>query len=430
MLARLDVRDARGDLRGCLGLGTEPDLDNLTVTATVASIIEDVRARGDLALRELTLRFDAAAIDTLRVSAEECRAAVESTPVVVRDALELAADRIQDYHKVQGARSAAKYTADGVTVTDAIRPVDRAGLYVPGGRAAYPSTVLMTAIPAAVAGVPERVLCVPPDSSGRVSAVTLAAAFLTGVTEIYRVGGAQAIAAMAYGTDSIPAVDVIVGPGNAYVDAAKRLVAGAGVVGIDGPAGPSELVVIADRTANPRHIAMDLAAQAEHGPGGTALIVAWEPDVLDNVIDALTGYVGSADRSEDMQSTFTAGGKAVLVRDAEQAVAVANAVAPEHLELLVANADEMVAAVRNAGAVFLNLPTAIGDYVSGANHVLPTGGSARFASALRVDDFRTHMHVVSATTDGLHTVGPAAITLAHAEGLTAHADSVAIRLKP
>ncbi len=430
MLARLDVRDARGDLRERLGLAIDHDHENLTVTAAVTSIIDDVRARGDVALRELTARFDGAVIETLRVSTEECRAAVEDTPADVRDALELAADRIQQYHKVQAALPPANYTADGVTVTEAIRPVDRAGLYVPGGRAAYPSTVLMTAIPAGVAGVPERVLCVPPDASGRVPAVTLAAAFLTGVNEVYRVGGAQAIAAMAYGTDSIPAVDVIVGPGNAYVDAAKRLVAGAGVVGIDGPAGPSELVIIADRTANPRHIAMDLAAQAEHGPGGTALIVAWEPDVLDNVIDALTGYVGVADRVDDMQSTFTSGGKAVLVRDAEQAVAVANLVAPEHLELLVANADEMVAAVRNAGAVFLNLPTAIGDYVSGANHVLPTGGSARFASALRVDDFRTHMHVVSATAAGLHAVGPAAVTLARAEGLTAHADSVGIRLKP
>lgn len=430
MLARLDVRDARGDLRDRLSLGAERDHENLTVTAAVVSIIGDVRARGDVALRELTERFDGAIIETFRVSTDECRAAVENTAVNVRDALELAAERINDYHQAQSALPPAVYAADGVTVTEAIRPVDRAGLYVPGGRAAYPSTVLMTAIPARVAGVPERVLCVPPDSSGRVPAVTLAAAFLTGVTEIYRVGGAQAIAAMAYGTESIPAVDVIVGPGNAYVDTAKRLLAGAGVVGIDGPAGPSELVVIADRTANPRHIAMDLAAQAEHGPGGTALLVAWEPEVLDNVIDALTGYVGSADRAEDIRSTFTAGGKAVLVRDAEQAVAVANCVAPEHLELLVANAEEMVAAVRNAGAVFLNLPTAIGDYVSGANHVLPTGGSARFASALRVDDFRTHMHVVSATSDGLHAVGPAAVTLAEAEGLTAHADSVAIRLKP
>ena len=430
MLTRLDVREAHAELAQVLGRSPGRQNDDRAVTDAVVSIIEAVRQRGDDALRELTERYDGVRLEDLRVSAEHIRAATETTPPEVRDALELAAGRINEYHKTQVAVPGADYSAAGVTVSEAIRPVDRAGLYVPGGRAAYPSTVLMTSIPARVAGVPERVLCVPPDREGRIPAITLAAASLTGVSEIYRVGGAQAIAAMAYGTQTIPAVDVIVGPGNAYVDTAKRLVAGAGVVGIDGPAGPSELVVIADSSADPRQAALDLAAQAEHGPGGTAYIVAWEPAVLDAVIDALAGYVSGADRAEDIQSTLAVGGRSVLVRDAEQAIAVANCVAPEHLELLVHNAHELVRSVRHAGAVFLNTPTAIGDYVSGANHVLPTGGAARFSSALRVDDFRTHIHVVTATRAGLEAVGPAASVLARAEGLIAHADSIDFMLRP
>lgn len=429
MLARLDVRDARADLAERLGLGPHGADADPEVATSVAEIVDAVRRRGDTAVREYTQRFDGPFLDSLRVTAEECRAAVEETPTAVLDALELASDRIDEYHRAQVAAQPAAYSSAGVTVTEAIRPVDRAGLYVPGGRAAYPSTVLMTSIPARVACVPERVLCVPPDARGNVPAVTLAAAVLTGVTEIYRVGGAQAIAAMAYGTESIPAVDVIVGPGNAYVDAAKRLVAGLGIVGIDGPAGPSELVVIADETADPQQVALDLAAQAEHGPGGTAYVVAWSAEVLDRVVDAIRVYLSAARRTEEIRSTLTTGGRAVLVRDVEQAVTVSNLVAPEHLELLVENASDLVPSVRHAGAVFIDTPTALGDYVAGANHVLPTGRAARFASALRVDDFRTHMHVVSATPQGLTAIGPAAIVLAEAEGLSAHAASVRRRIQ-
>jgi histidinol dehydrogenase len=429
MLVRLDVRDARADLADRLGDRTRP-ADDLALTAAVTSILDAVRTRGDDALRELTAEFDHARIDTFRVSEAELQDAAAATPVELRDALELAASRIRAYHADQARTPPASFESDGVTVTEAIRPVDRAGLYVPGGLAAYPSTVLMTAIPAGLAGVPERVLCVPPAADGTVPAVTLAAAVLTGVEEVYRVGGAQAIAAMAYGTESIAAVDVIVGPGNAYVDAAKRIVASEGRVGIDGPAGPSELVVIADRTANPRHVALDLAAQAEHGPGGLAMVVAWEADVLDAVIDALAAYTGAAERSDQIQSTLATGGRAVLVRDVEQAIALANLVAPEHLELLVRDADELVRDVRHAGAVFVDAPTALGDYVSGANHVLPTGGAARFSSALRVDDFRTHIHVVRSSAAGFDAVGPSAVALARAEGLAAHAESVALRIRP
>ncbi len=429
MLTRLDVRDARADLADRLGLRVDRGAaDDPAVLASVSETIETVRRDGDAGLRELTLRYDGVAIDALRVTRAQCEEATAATSATVRSALELAATRIRRYHEQQVGSPTPAFTADGVTVSEAVRPVDRAGLYVPGGRAAYPSTVLMTAIPALVAGVPERILCVPPGPDGTVPAVTLAAALLTGVEEIFRVGGAQAIAAMAYGTESIPAVDVIVGPGNAYVDVAKRMVAGAGVVGIDGPAGPSELVVVVDETADPRQVALDLAAQAEHGPGGTAYVVTWDPDVLDAVIDATAAYAAGAVRAAEIRSTLATGGRAVLVRDAEQAIAVANLVAPEHLELLVRSADELVPAVRRAGAVFVDVPTAIGDYVAGANHVLPTGGAARFASALRVDDFRTHIHVVRADEDGLRAVGPAAAALARAEGLVAHAESVERRL--
>ena len=429
MLARLDVRDARADLAARLGIGARDGGPDRGVADSVAVIVEAVRTRGDEAVREFTERFDGAKLDRLRVTEDECRAAIDATPTDVRDALEVAAGRINDYHQAQVGQPPAAYSADGVTVTEAIRPVDRAGLYVPGGRAAYPSTVLMTSIPARVAGVSDRVLCVPPDPQGRVPDVTLAAAFLTGVDEIYRVGGAQAIAAMAFGTDSIPAVDVIVGPGNAYVDAAKRLVAGMGVVGIDGPAGPSELVVIADGSSDPQQVALDLAAQAEHGPGGTAYVVAWDETVLDNVLDAVLGYLAVAPRAEEIQSTLRTGGRAVLVRDVEQAVMVSNLVAPEHLELLIDNATEIVSSIRHAGAVFIDTPTALGDYVAGANHVLPTGRAARFSSALRVDDFRTHMHIVEASTAGLNAIGPSASLLARAEGLEAHAASVDRRIR-
>src|SRR5690349_18305933 len=428
MLVRLDVRDARADLAERLGERSR-STDDPSLVDAVREILDAVRTRGDDALRELTAKFDHATIDAFRVTEAQLEAAVADTPEDVRTALEVAATRIRAYHAAQAQVPPSTFAADGVTVSEAIRPVDRAGLYVPGGRAAYPSTVLMTAIPASVAGVPERVLCVPPAADGSVPAVTLAAAFLTGVEEVYRVGGAQAVAAMAYGTESIPAVDVIVGPGNAYVDAAKRMVASEGRVGIDGPAGPSELVVIADDGADPRDVALDLAAQAEHGPGGTAFLVAWDPAVLDAVIDALLAYVADAPRASEIQSTMQAGGRAVLVRDAEQAVAVANLIAPEHLELLVREADELVHEVRNAGAVFVGAPTALGDYVAGANHVLPTGGAARFSSALRVDDFRRHMHVIRATPDGIAAIGPAAATLARAEGLVAHAASVERRLR-
>jgi histidinol dehydrogenase len=399
----------------------------------VRGIIADVRARGDVALRELTARFDGCEIDTVRVDVRDVQGAPATIDADLRGALEAAAARIRAYHEAQAEVRPAGYDADGVTVEELVRPVDRAGLYVPGGRAAYPSTVLMTAIPAAVAGVAEIALCVPPDRDGSVPGSTLAAAALAGVTEVYRVGGAQAIAALAYGTESILPVDVIVGPGNVFVSIAKREVAGAGVVGIESPAGPSELVVVADEDAPPELVASDLAAQAEHGPGGTAVVVTWSEAAAAAIDDALAAIVATAPRRDEMQDTLAAGGRVVLVRDAEQAMEVANLIAPEHLEIVTAEPERLLDQARNAGAVFLGsaTPTALGDYVAGPSHVLPTGRSARFASALRVDDFRKHIHVVRAGSGPDATaLGERAAVIARAEGLEEHARSLDLRARP
>jgi histidinol dehydrogenase len=298
---------------------------------------------------------------------------------------------------------------------------------VPGGRATYPSTVLMTAIPAELAGVGERVLCVPPAADGTVPGPTLAAAALAGVTEVYRVGGAQAVAALAYGTETIRPVDVIVGPGNRYVALAKREVAG--TVGIDSFAGPSEVVVVADGSAPAAFAAADLLAQAEHGPGGSAVLVTWDPDVADATDAALDELLADAPRRAEIVSTLATGGRVVLVDDVVSALDAVNVIAPEHLELLTADPHALVPLVRNAGAVFLGpwAPAALGDYLAGVNHVLPTARTARFASALRVDTFRKHVHVVDATEAGLIALAPHLRALATAEGLDAHARSVDVR---
>ncbi len=427
MLRRIDLRPDDADASV---LVTNAATDDDGAVAAVRAIVDAVRTRGDAALRELTARFDGATVDDLRVPPERIAAAGSEVEPAVLDALAVAADRIRAYHETQlGGPGTEGLDRDGVRVDELVLPVARAGLYVPGGRAAYPSTVLMTAIPARVAGVPALALCVPPAADGAVPAVTLAAAGLAGVDEVYRVGGAQAIAALAYGTESIAPVDVIVGPGNQYVSIAKREVAGAGVVGIESPAGPSELVVVADGGTPAAYLAADLAAQAEHGPGGTAVLVTWDPAVADAVDAALADLLRTTARVDEIRATLDSGGRAVLVRDPEQAMAVANLVAPEHLELAVADPEALLPAVRNAGAVFVggDTPTALGDYVAGANHVLPTGRAARFASALRVDDFRRHIHVVRATPAGVARVGAAGAVLARAEGLDAHARSLELR---
>ncbi|HVM40676.1 MAG TPA: histidinol dehydrogenase [Acidimicrobiia bacterium] len=395
--------------------------------AAVREIIAAVRERGDEAIRELTAKFDGCQLDALRVDPGEPLAALDALDPSVREALEFARDQIDAYHRTQ-LLADVEHMREGVVIRERTVPVDRAGLYVPGGRAAYPSTVLMTAIPARVAGVPEVALCVPPDADGNVPQTTLAAAALAGVDEVYRVGGAQAIAALAYGTDSIRPVDVIVGPGNVYVSLAKREVSG--VVGIESVAGPSELVVVADPSAHPDHVAVDLMAQAEHGPDGAAILVTWDESTAAAVDAALERLVAEAPRRREIEATMRSFGRAVVVDDAEAAMAVSNWVAPEHLQLMTSDPEALVSMVRNAGAVFAghDAPAPVGDYVAGVNHVLPTGRTARFSSALRVSHFQKHVHVVSLARGALAEIGPRVATLADAEGLDAHAAAIRMRL--
>ncbi|HEX9467404.1 MAG TPA: histidinol dehydrogenase [Acidimicrobiia bacterium] len=420
---------SRLDLRGCTDLGgalARPENDDVPID-TVRGIIGAVRARGDSAVREFTERFDGCRIHELRVPTSEVRAALEAADPELVAALKLAADRIRAYHEQQLTPAPASFERDGITVRELTLPVARAGLYVPGGRAAYPSTVLMTAIPAHLAGVSELALCVPPDDEGRIAAATLVAAALVDVDEVYRIGGAQAIAALAYGTETVRPVDVVVGPGNVYVALAKREVAG--TVGLDSFAGPSEIVIVADGSIPAAFAAADLLAQAEHGPGGVAVLVAWNDDVIADTIAALDGQLATVPRRAEIECALRDGGRAVLVDDAVAAIDVVNEIAPEHLELLTADPDALLPLVRHAGAVFCGpwAPAALGDYVAGANHVLPTARTARFASALRVDTFRKHLHVVDATEAGLARVAPALAVIATAEGLDAHAQSVTRR---
>jgi histidinol dehydrogenase len=422
---------ARLDLRGVADPAVDlprPPLDGAEPTDAVRDIIAAVRAGGDAALIELSERFDGCAPASLRVPDAEIRAARSLVPPEVLAGLEVAAERIDAYHRTQ-LRGPVVWEQDGVTITSTEVPVDSAGCYVPGGRAAYPSTVLMTAIPARVAGVERVALCVPPGPDGRVAPVTLAAAAVAGVGEVYAVGGAQAIAALAYGTETVAPVDVICGPGNRYVAIAKREVAGR--VGVAAAfAGPSEVVVIADGSVDPTYAAVDVIVQAEHGPDGLAWFVTWDVEVADAVTEHIDDLVRTSARRGDIEATLGSSGYVVVVDSPEAAVAVANGIAPEHLQLMVADPEPLLDQVRHAGAVFVGpwAPASLGDYLAGPSHVLPTHGSARFASALTVSDFVRHHHRVDVTRDGLEALGPHLQVLAQAEGLEAHARSVALRL--
>ena len=423
-LRRIDLRGITGDLRSAL---PRPHDEQERSSEAVADIIADVKARGDVALRRLTERFDHVVLDDLRVPAAEILAAQERVSPELRAALQVAHDRILAYHAHE-APPVDDFESGGITVRHLTRPVERAGCYAPGGRARYPSTVLMCAVPARVAGVAEVVLCVPPGADGRVDDATLAAAAVAGVDEVYRIGGAQAIAAMAFGTESIAPVDVIVGPGNRYVAEAKRQVSG--VVGVASAfAGPSEVVVIADGDTPPELAAIDLVVQAEHGPDGLAWLVTWSEEVAEQVAAEVDRLVAGSPRRADLEATLGDGGYVVLVDGPAQALSVSNVVAPEHLELLVDDAASLLPLVQAAGAVFLGKfsPASVGDYLAGPNHVLPTNRTARFASALRVDDFRRHIHAVSVEEKALTELGPHVVTLAETEGLPAHAESVRLR---
>ena len=428
----------RLDLRGLAPAALADRLPPVAVggagpTDAVRAILDDVRAHGDEAVRELTARFDGAQVTDTRVDPATIASALDQVSDEVRAALAAAAHGIEDFHRHQ-VRSPSRYCRDGIVVVGRAQPVDRAGCYVPGGRALYPSTVLMTAILARVAGVPEVVLCVPPGRDGEVPALTLAAAAVAGVSEVYRVGGAQAIAALAYGTESIRPVDVIVGPGNIYVAEAKRQVAGEGRVGVPSAfAGPSEVVVIADATAPADLVAVDVILQAEHGPGGRAWLVTWDESVAASVGAEIAEQVAASPRRADIEATFSEGGLVALVDGPEQAAAVTNLVAPEHLEVICAEdaTESIVGRIRHAGAVFVGpwAPASVGDYLAGPSHVLPTAGTARFSSALTVADFTKDIHVVTLDRDALALVGPHIAVLADAEGLPAHADSVRRRLR-
>jgi len=401
------------------------------VDRTVADIIAAVRAHGDAALVEYAARFDRVALapERLRVSAAEIDAAAAGIAPALRDALDLAATRIEAFHRAQRPDDLCVTDPAGLTLGMRWTPLDAVGLYVPGGKAAYPSSVLMNAIPARVAGVGRVAMCVPcPD--GALNPLVLAAARRAGVTEIYRVGGAQAVAALAYGTATIAPVDRIVGPGNAYVAEAKRQVFGR--VGIDGIAGPSEVVVLADSANDPRLVALDLLAQAEHDEAAQAILVADDPGFADRVAEAVTAELARLPRAAIAGASWRAHGAIILVRGWEEAAELVNRLAPEHLQLMLRDPETVFARVRHAGAAFLGAfcPEALGDYVAGPNHVLPTGRTARFASGLSVFDFLKRTTWVRADKAGLAAVGPAAVALAEAEGLDAHARSVARRLEP
>jgi histidinol dehydrogenase len=427
LLTRIDLRGKGGDVRALL---PAPDLGQEGPTDAVRAILAQVRAGGDQAVRELTVRFDHVDVAELRVPTDEIKAALEAIPGDLRRALEAARDNIDAYHRIQ-LHPDGVFRAEGLTVRELRRPVRRVGLYVPGGRAPLASTVLMTAVPARVAGVAELALVTPPGLDGSIHPAILAAAAIAGVDEVYRVGGAQGIAALAYGTETIPAVDVIVGPGNVYVATAERLVAQEGAVGVPTAfTGPSEVAVVADGTIDADWAAIDLVVQAEHGPDGLAYLITWSEPVADAVTAAVDRFTAASPRRAEITSTLERGGWAVLVDGPEQAMDVANVIAAEHLELLVDDPEPLVAAVRNAGAVFTGpwAPASVGDYVAGPSHVLPTARSARYGSALRVDDFCKHIHVVDLDRGALVRLAPHVAAIAGVEGLVAHADSVLMRV--
>jgi histidinol dehydrogenase len=428
MPVRLDssARDFASRFQAFLATKREASED---VEQAVRTIIADVIARGDRALVELTQRFDRLDLASvgLRVTADEIDAAATRCDPAALDALKLARDRIEAFHRRQLPTDDRFVDALGVELGSRWSAIEAVGLYVPGGTAAYPSSVLMNAVPAKVAGVPRLVMVVPaPD--GRLPALVLAGARLAGVDEVFRIGGAQAVAALAYGTESIAPVAKIVGPGNAYVAAAKRLVFGK--VGIDMIAGPSEVLIIADGAANADWIAADLLAQAEHDVAAQAILVTDDAALATAVEAAVERQRAALPRGAIAGAAWRDYGAVILVRDLAEAVALTDALAPEHLQIECADAEDLATRIRNAGAIFIghHTPEAIGDYVAGSNHVLPTARSARFSSGLSVLDFMKRTSILKLGPDQLRALGPAAIALGTAEGLDAHARSVAIRL--
>ncbi len=421
-----DDRNFESQFAALLGLKREVSVD---VDNAVRAIIADVRSRGDVALAELTLKFDRLDLKRagLAVTAAEVDAAFAACSKETLDALYFARDRIADHHKRQLPTDERYRDAAGVELGHRWTAVESAGLYVPGGLASYPSSVLMNAVPAKVAGVP-RIVMVVPSPGGELNPLVLAAAKIAGVTEIYRIGGAQAIAALAYGTESISPVVKIVGPGNAYVAAAKRQVFG--VVGIDSIAGPSEVLVIADKHNDPEWIAADLIAQAEHDTAAQSILMTDDAKFASAVEQAVSRQLQTLPRGNIAGESWNIFGATIVLNSLDEAPALADRIAAEHLEIATANAEDLSNRIRNAGAIFIghSTPEVIGDYVSGSNHVLPTARSARFSSGLGVLDFMKRTSILKLDAAALAAVGPAAMTLARAEGLEGHRRSVEIRL--
>jgi histidinol dehydrogenase len=400
------------------------------IDAQVAAIVADVRLRGDEALREYTARFDRLVVPdaaALEITADAMRAAYDGLPAVQREALTVAAERVRAFHEQQKGAGFTVREADGTELGQRVTPLDRVGIYVPGGKAAYPSSVLMNAVPAHVAGVAEIVMVVPTPDGVR-NPLVLAAAHLAGVTRAFTIGGAQAVAALAYGTATVPAVDKICGPGNAYVAAAKRRVFG--TVGIDMVAGVSEIVVVADASANPDWIALDLFSQAEHDEMAQAILVTPDAGLIDKVEASARRLLAEMPRAAIITASLAHRGGLVRTRDLAEACAVVNRIAPEHLELAVADPDALLPLIRHAGAIFVGhyASESLGDYCAGPNHVLPTGRTARFSSPLGVYDFEKRSSVLRISREAAQTLGRIASTLAHGEGLTAHARSAEARL--
>ena len=402
-------------------------MPTMNVADTVAEILKNVRERGDAALREYTERFDHAAPESLTVIPEEMQEAIEATEPDFMAVLEKAAENIRKFHSRQVRNSFIINDESGIVTGQKVIPVDRAGLYVPGGTATYPSTVLMDVIPAKIAGVKEVILTTPPGRDGKINPAILAAANVAGADRIVKIGGAQAIAALAYGTESVPRVDKIVGPGNAYVAEAKRQVYG--TVSIDMIAGPSEILVAADGKSNPAWLAADLLSQAEHDKAASAVLVTDSMELAEKVRDELERQIPLLEREEIARESIDRNGKIIVAEDLHTVIRIANAIAPEHLELCVDNPFDMLDGIRHAGSIFLgrNCPEALGDYLAGPNHTLPTQGTARFSSPLSVDDFVKKTQYTYYSKEAFARVAGDVAAFARKEGLTGHARSATIR---
>lgn len=400
---------------------------SVNVTDIVAEIIENVKANGDKALFEYCKKFDKAELTSLLVTEEEIDEAMNLVEPKFIEILEKAAKNIRKFHEKQIRNSFIINDEDGIVIGQKIIPVDRAGLYVPGGTAAYPSTVLMDSIPAKIAGCKEVVIVTPPSADGKVNPVILAAAKIAGVDKIFKVGGAQAIAALAFGTQSVPKVDKIVGPGNAFVAEAKKQVFG--VVSIDMIAGPSEILIVADKENNPKHLAADLLSQAEHDKMASAVLVTDSEELANRVAEEIENQIPLLERSEIARASIDVNGKIIVADSIERVFDIANEIAPEHLELCVENPFDCLDKIRHAGSIFMgkNCPEALGDYFAGPNHTLPTGGTAKFSSPLSVDDFIKKTQYTYYTKDALKRVAEDVAYFAKQEGLTAHARSAVIR---